>query len=81
MRTGQLYDVGVEPSIAVLAGVGQRMGHNKGIAATTFDALAKANVNIQCDPSGSANQKPEGETSPPHSSCVDITGLHTKRQN
>jgi hypothetical protein len=46
--------VGVVSDVAVLAAVGQRMAQNKGIAAKTFDALAKANVNIIAMAQGSS---------------------------
>ena len=34
----------------VLAAVGHQMASRKGVAATMFSALAKANINIRCGP-------------------------------
>lgn len=54
IRTGRVHQVERIDSCAVLAAVGQGMESRKGVAATMFDALAKAGVNIKAIAQGSS---------------------------
>ena len=47
IASGRVHQVERIPNCAVLAAVGRGMASNKGVAATMFDALAKANINIK----------------------------------
>lgn len=48
IRAGRISNVEVIDNCCVLAVVGQQMCSRKGVAATVFAALAKANINIRC---------------------------------
>ena len=48
IRAGRLSKVESIPDCCVLAAVGHHMASRKGVAATMFSALAKANINIRC---------------------------------
>ncbi|GAA0171667.1 hypothetical protein LIER_25647 [Lithospermum erythrorhizon] len=47
LNAGRLSQVAVLPDCSILATVGQRMASTRGVSATLFDALAKANINIR----------------------------------
>jgi aspartokinase/homoserine dehydrogenase 1 len=47
IRAGRISAVEALRDCCVLAAVGQRMASRRGVAATMFDALAKANINIR----------------------------------
>lgn len=51
MRAGRISKVEAIDDCCVLAVVGQQMCSRKGVAATVFAALAKANINIRFAPS------------------------------
>lgn len=48
IAAGRISKVEQIDDCCVLAAVGQRMASRKGVAATMFGALAKANINIRC---------------------------------
>lgn len=54
IAAGRVHRVERIDRCAVLAAVGQRMADNKGVAASLFDALAKANINIKGIAQGSS---------------------------
>ncbi|GLT75673.1 hypothetical protein SLA2020_473780 [Shorea laevis] len=47
LDAGRLSQVAIIPNCSILATVGQKMASTPGVSATLFNALAKANVNIQ----------------------------------
>ncbi|KAK9838066.1 hypothetical protein WJX74_011058 [Apatococcus lobatus] len=48
IASGRVSKVEQIPDCCILAAVGQQMASRKGVAATMFAALAKANINIRC---------------------------------
>ena len=48
IRAGRISKVEQISECCILAAVGQQMASRKGVAATMFSALAKANINIRC---------------------------------
>ena len=48
IRAGRISKVETIKNCCILAAVGQQMASRKGVAATMFSALAKANINIRC---------------------------------
>jgi aspartokinase len=48
IRAGRISKVEKIGDCCILAAVGQQMASRKGVAATMFSALAKANINIRC---------------------------------
>ena len=48
IRAGRISKVEKISECCILAAVGQQMASRKGVAATMFSALAKANINIRC---------------------------------
>jgi aspartokinase len=48
IAAGRISDVEAITDCCVLAAVGQQMASRKGVSATLFGALAKANINIRC---------------------------------
>ena len=50
IRAGRISKVEKIDDCCVLAAVGRQMASRKGVAATMFSALAKANINIRRDP-------------------------------
>ena len=48
IRAGRISKVEQIDHCCVLAAVGHQMASRKGVAATMFSALAKANINIRC---------------------------------
>ena len=48
IRAGRISNVEQIDGCCILAAVGQQMASRKGVSATMFSALAKANINIRC---------------------------------
>ena len=49
IRAGRISKVEAIQNLCILAAVGQQMASRKGVCATMFSALAKANINIRRD--------------------------------
>ena len=48
LRSGRIHHVEQVADCCILAAVGQQMASRKGVSATMFSALAKANINVRC---------------------------------